>query len=165
MRMEYGRFTLFHPDGTGADYPLLTAAASIDEASGEWWLSVQVTTTPPSWTCPTDGDIPEFPAIDVSTRVVGPEPGAWVGREFALPEECDARPGCYPAWLYTTGGYEALVGCVVTVGERFGDRVAVRVAARGSSSGCRIRVVGEFALAIGSAPEAEPDAAADRPRE
>jgi hypothetical protein len=153
--MEGGRFTVNYPDGTVADFPLLVAEVSIGEANGQWWLSVQASTTPPDGSCPRDGDIPEFPAIDASARIVGPELSAWTGLEFSLSAEHDPRTGCYPAWLYTTGGYDALVECVVSVGERVGSRVAIRVVGRTSSPWCSIRVVGAFTLVIGSAQEAE----------
>jgi hypothetical protein len=163
--MDYGRFTLLDLDGTGGDFPVLTAVVSISEAGGDWWLSIFASTTPPDWTCPLAGDIPVLPAIEVSARVAGPEEAAWGSRELALPEGRDPRTGCYPAWLYTTGGYETLVGCVVMGGHRIGERVAVRVVARGSSSGCDIRVVGDLPLEIVSAREAKPRAVANGPRE
>jgi hypothetical protein len=160
-RMERGWFTLSNTDGTGGDYPLLTASVSFVKADGQWWLSVQASTQPPEWTCPPDGDIPEFPAIDLGSQVAGPEPGAWAGREFTLSEERDPRTGHYPAWLYTTGGYEALSECVVSLGAVAAGCVAVRVIARGSSTRCSVRVVGEFELVLGSAQGGAEPAAVD----
>jgi hypothetical protein len=150
-----GRFSLHNRDGTGREYPLVAATITVGEDAGEWWLTVQAQTTPPDWIVPQDGDIPEYPAIDASVRIAGPDPAAWVGREFRLPDERDPHSGCYPAWLYTTGGYDALRECVVSIGERNDDRFGVRVGARGSASDCLVSISGEFALAISNAPDAE----------
>jgi hypothetical protein len=63
-----------------------------------------------------------------------------LGREFILRKERDPQTGHYPAWVYTTGGHDALRECVESVGERDGTGSQDR------SIGLGVRVVGQFEL-------------------
>lgn len=142
--MGWGRFSIYERDGTGDEFTLSAATLTIGQTGGEWWLTVYAQTMPPDWMDSQNGDIPEFPALDVSVRIPSPDVAGWVGREFLMPEGFNLQSGCYPGWVYTSGGYDSLRECVVSVGERVGDRIEVHVAGRGVRSGCLVRISGEF---------------------
>ena len=152
-------FTLVQIDGTSVDYPLSAAYAILNEERGEWWLGILANTLPGDWAWHLDSDEDDFPNIEIAARIAGPDPAEWIGRQIILPDPLNTR---YPsARLYYAGEPETLVRCIVSVGALVRGRIAVRVAGRGSASGCNICVAGEFTLVGGSTKKVETDNSAD----
>jgi hypothetical protein len=145
--MGRGRFVLCQPDGKRTDYPLLEATLSTGRSGGVDWLMAQASARPADWS-PDTGE-PEPPTVEVLVRVAGPEPAAWIGREFVVPEGRDEQTGCYPAWLYYDEGYEVLGRCLVSLGDEVRDEVGARVVGWGTLSGCAVEVTGVFRLTAG----------------
>jgi hypothetical protein len=145
--MGEGRLMLGLADGKRTEYPILEARLSTGRSGDACWLMVVATARLEDWTPDTKG--PEALAVEILVRVDGPEPAAWVGREFEVPEERDERTGCYPAWLYDSDGYETLGRSVVSVGDQDGAGVGVRVVGRGTLSGRTVEVVGTFHMTAG----------------
>lgn len=141
--MGEGRIERRWPDGRRSEYPILEATLTTGRSGAFRWLSLVASARPGDWTA--DGGEPEPRTVEVGVHIDEPDPVDWSGREFSLPEK-NPLTRCAPAWLYYDEGYSVLSECVLSVGERTGSALRIRVVGRDAFSGCTVEVTGAFGL-------------------